>query len=84
MDLVKVLDLPQTLMSDQLATVAALSHGLQRQLQCSALPRSCRCRADIPLRVQEFSSFLAVKTQHRMIVDRSPMGELLRLNFNVR
>ena len=33
--------------------------------------------------MQEFSSFMALKTDTKVIVDRSPMNDLLRINFNM-
>lgn len=35
-------------------------------------------------RLQEFSSFLQVKTLAEMVVDQSSAQELLRINFNIR
>eukprot|EP00889_Picochlorum_renovo_P008777 jgi/Picre1/35807/NNA_003267.t1 len=33
--------------------------------------------------VAEFKSFMALETESHMVVDRSPPGELLRVNFNI-
>lgn len=33
--------------------------------------------------VQEFAGFLAPEMKEDLVVDRSPQGELLRINFNI-
>jgi len=43
-----------------------------------AAPRHCRSR-----RAQELGSFLQTESKMQLVVDRSPQGDLLRLNFNV-
>lgn len=34
--------------------------------------------------VQEFTSFMSLKTNTTVVIDRSPKDDLLRINFNIR
>ena len=52
-------------------------------MSCNCIERDTRaCQSRYLL--QEFTSFMSLKTNTTVVIDRSPKDDLLRINFNIR